>query len=89
MTEARGQQNIDDIFHQLNDKAKKVYRFVTVYHDILHFPRDYGTGQPINMVEVHTLTDIAERPGTTVTQLAQYWNRTPSAICQTVKKLEA
>ena len=40
------------------------------------------------MREVHLLTAIEENPGTTVTELAEIWNRTKGAICQTVTRLE-
>jgi len=80
-------QSIDDIFNQLNLKANKLYKFVMLYHDLITATHDYGTGHLINMVEVHTLTEIEENPGTTITELSQVWNRTKGAVSQTVSKL--
>lgn len=79
---------LEQIFSQLNSRANKLYKFVMLYHDYITQQRDYGTGQMINMVEVHTLTLIEETPGVTVTRLALLWNRTKGAVSQTIKKLE-
>lgn len=72
----------------LTQKADLLYKFVTLYNNYINSPRDYGTGNFVTMIEVHTLTEIHDNPGITVTQLAQIWNRTKSAVSQTVKKLE-
>lgn len=80
--------SVDNLFYQLNDKANQVYKFAMLYSDYMSEKHDYGTGQLINMVEVHTLTAIEESPGITVSQLANMWNRTNSALSQTATKLE-
>jgi len=78
---------IDSTFKQLNDRHNNVYQFVMRYSDYINTPHDYGTGYAISMTEVHTLTYIEENPGTTITELAQYWSKTKSALSQTVGKL--
>ena len=80
--------SVNNLFSQLNEKANLVYKFAMLYNDYMSEKHDYGTGQLINMVEVHTLTAIEENPGITVSQLASMWRRTSSALSQTVKKLE-
>lgn len=37
------------------------------------------------MLEIHALTDIIDNPGITVTEIANKWRRTTSAISQIVK----
>lgn len=76
------------LFDMLNDKANIIYRFVMLYADYVKQTRDYGTGEKISMVEVHTLTNIEENPGITASEVAHMWNRTKGAISQTLSKLE-
>lgn len=80
---------IDQIYARLSLRADKLYRFVMCYSDYINEARDYGTGQLINMVEIHTLTMIESQPGITVSDLAKRWGRTKSAVSQNIKKLEA
>jgi len=80
--------SVNHLFNQLNDKANQVYKFAMLYNDYMSEKHDYGTGQLINMVEVHTLTAIEDNPGITTSQLASMWNRTNSALSQTATKLE-
>ena len=40
------------------------------------------------MVEVHTLTMLADAPGITVSALSKMWSRTKGAVSQNVTKLE-
>lgn len=77
-----------DILKKLNEQSSSLYRFVLLYNDFINKPKDYGTGELINMVEVHILTAIEENPGITPTHLARMWNRTKGAISQTISKLE-
>lgn len=86
---ANRKEEIDTLYAQLSLYTNKLYQFVIAYSDYISKPRDYGTGLLINVVEVHILTLIEDRPGTTVSDLAKEWRRTKSAISQTVKKLEA
>ena len=72
----------------LHSKSSSLYRFISLYNTFMNKPKDYGTGELINMVEIHILTEIEENPGTSVTELARIWNKTKGAISQTVTKLE-
>ncbi|WP_244491652.1 hypothetical protein [Paenibacillus jamilae] len=47
----------DDKYHELDNKASIIYKFVMTYSDFIKAIRDYGTGEEINMVEVHTLAE--------------------------------
>lgn len=80
---------IDRVYAQLSPRADLVYSFVTVYNAYINELRDYGTGVQINMVEVHTLTMVADNPGITVKELSKMWNRTKGAVSQNVAKLES
>lgn len=80
--------SVNMIFNQLNDKANLLYKFVMLYGDYVSENQDYGTGELINMVEVHTLTAIEENPGVNISELANMWNRSNGAISQTATKLE-
>lgn len=75
-------------FEKLNAKANIIYKFVMLYNDYMKTAHDYGTGEIINMVEIHILTDIEENPGITVTEVALMWKRTKGAVSQIVSKLE-
>ena len=76
------------MYAQLSLRADILYHFVTTYSSYIHQPRDYGTGQIINMVEVHILTMIEDEPGITTNFLAKKWKCTKAAVSQNVKKLE-
>ncbi len=80
-------ESIDEIFHRLNAKADILYRLVMWLSDYMSKANDYGTGQLMNMVEIHTLTAIEENPGITVTEISKTWNKTKGAVSQTVTKL--
>lgn len=75
-------------YHELDAKANTIYKFVMNYYDYIKTARDYGTGEVITMMEVHTLTVIEENPGITVTEVALEWNRTKGAVSQIITKLE-
>ena len=79
---------LKDQYQELNEKADIIYRFVSIYGDYIRMTHDYGTGEKINMAEVHTLTFIADNPGITVTKIAGMWNKTKGAVSQIVAKLE-
>lgn len=81
-------EEIDSKYAQLSLQADVLYHFVTTYSNYIHQARDYGTGQIINMAEVHILTLIADEPGITTNDLARKWKCTKAAVSQNVKKLE-
>ncbi|WP_195282533.1 MarR family winged helix-turn-helix transcriptional regulator [Harryflintia acetispora] len=88
MLQIDNKAEIDRIYAQLSQRADLVYSFVTVYNSYINELRDYGTGMLINMVEVHTLTMIADHPGITVSELSVMWSRTKGAVSQNVTRLE-
>lgn len=79
---------VDETFRTLNERHNNIYQFVIHYNDYILSTHDYGEGVPLTMIEAHTLTYIEEHPGTTITDLTQYWNKTKGALSQTVSRLE-
>lgn len=79
--------SIDEQFRVLNNRHDNIYKFVMFYYNYIISKHDYGNGELISMIEAHTITFIEENPGTTVSELAIYWNKTKGAISQTVSKL--
>lgn len=81
-------EKINEMYARLSLRADILYHFVTAYSNYIHQSRDYGTGQTINMAEIHILTLIEDKPGITTNELAQIWQCTKAAVSQNVKKLE-
>lgn len=79
---------IDQAYQALNDRHNVIYEFVMRYNDYIYAGHDYGNGHPLSMIEVHTLTYIQDHPGTTVTELTNYWHKTKGAVSQIVSHLE-
>lgn len=79
--------DLDRIYQQLNKRADLVYDFVIRYHSYIYANHGYGSGYEFTMMEIHTLTYIADNPGVTITELSGIWCKTKSAVSQTVKKL--
>lgn len=79
---------VDQTFQVLNNRHNVIYEFVMRYNDYIYAEHDYGNGTPLTMIEVHTLTYIEDHPGTTVTELTNYWHKTKGAISQIVSRLE-
>lgn len=69
--------------------SEDMYHFVMVIMDHMKKPHDYGTGVVLNMVEMHTLSLIANQPGISVGEVARQWNRTMSAASRNVDRLES
>lgn len=69
-------------------KSDLISRFVSLQNDYYDIPRDYGDGTFLTAVELHTLKNIEDNPGITVTEMAEQGFRTKGAISQIVKKLE-
>lgn len=78
----------DQTFKVLNDRHNIIYEFVMRYNDYIYAEHDYGDGIQLTMIESHTLTYIGDHPGTTITELAEYWKKTKGALSQTVSRLE-
>lgn len=81
--------SMGDITQHILKEADILYEFVLKYGSIMYVSKDYGTGDRLNMIEAHLLTNIEENPGITGTELAKMWNRTKGAISQQIKKLIA
>lgn len=77
-----------EFFHIMQSRINHIYKFVKLYNDYTNIPHDYGTGEKINMLGIHILTDIEENPKITVTELANDWYRTKGSISQIIKILE-
>lgn len=78
----------EELFHKMTEHTNQVYKFVKIYNDYANAPRDYGTGEKVNMLSVHIMSDIGEHPGITVTELAEEWVRTKGSISQVIKNLD-
>ena len=78
----------EELFHKMTEHTNQVYKFVKIYNDYANAPRDYGTGEKVNMLSVHIMSDIEEHPGITVTELAEEWVRTKGSISQVIKYLD-
>lgn len=79
---------IDRTYQDLSACADELYRFVMKYNDYIYRAHDYGNGDAIKMVEVHTLTMIEMNPGITVSELAKMWRRTKGTVSVNVTALE-
>lgn len=79
----------NESFNKLNELSDDLYKFVMLYRDYMNDTHDYGSGDILSMVEMHTLTAIDDNPGITINRLAKMWHRTNGAISQTATKLEA
>lgn len=81
--------------YDVSDKEYSNVEAVDIIHQVANLyvstksPRDYGTGEVYTSVEVHTLKNIADNPGITLTELAMNYARTKGAISQIIKKIEA
>lgn len=88
MLDPARREEIERLYQKLSPSMDVVYAYISMYNDLMLRPRDYGTGLMISMVEIHTLTMIADNPGITINELARMWRRTKGAISQNVTKLE-
>ena len=78
----------EELFHKMTEHTNQVYKFVKIYNDYANATRDYDTGEKVNMLSVHIMSDIEEHPGITVTELAEEWVRTKGSISQVIKNLD-
>lgn len=88
MNNSASKQLIDETYTKNSHRADRLYQFVMSYHDYIYSARDYGNGDSIKMVEVHTLSLIESNPGISVSELAQMWNRTKGTVSVNVTSLE-
>ena len=78
---------VKSAFAPLSNWADILYRFTLIYSDYISSSHNYDFCDLTSMVELHTLTTIADYPGKTISELAVMWNRTDGAISQTVSRL--
>lgn len=69
--------------------SEDIYQFAILLMDVMKQPRDYGNGEILNMVEIHTLSMIAKEPGICISEIARKWNRTLGAASRNVERLVA
>lgn len=81
--DVRNRADFDTYIAMMED----VYRFVMYSMDEYDQVHDYGTGDRLNMVEMHTLNMIDQQPGLCVKDVARLWNRTLGAASRNVNKL--
>lgn len=81
-------KRIDRTYTEFSRYADELYEFVICYNDYIYQAHDYGNGDPIKMVEVHTLSMIEDQPGITVSELAKLWRRTKGTVSVNVAALE-
>lgn len=74
--------------HYNNMDALDIIHKISNIYTSTKKPKDYGTGEIYTHIEVHTLKDISDYPGITVTELARNQGKTKGAISQILKKLE-
>ena len=77
---AKRKKQIDAEYNRLNSSALELYEFVMRYNKDIYQARDYGNGDEIRMVEVHTLAMIEDNPGISVSELAKRWKRTKGTV---------
>lgn len=80
-------ESINVNYAKMNKLVTPVYDFVLAYANSFNERKYYGSGPKLTLIEVHISTQIYDNPGITVTELSKIWNRTTSAISQTVRKL--
>ena len=84
-------ENIPSIL-ELSDE--QLYEYSQLLNELpiryakLHAKKDsYGTDDLLSVAEVHMLTQIADNPNITASELASYWNYTKGAISHIIKSL--
>ena len=85
--EALAVDELDQAFEYLNKMMLGVYHFVLNYNDYINTRHCYTEEEALTTLEAHLLTDICDIPDSTVTNLANSWNRSVSATSQTIRKL--
>ena len=85
---AKRKKQIDAEYNRLNSSALELYEFVMRYNKYIYQARDYGNGDEIRMVEVHTLAMIEDNPGISVSELAKRWKRTKGTVSVNIGALE-
>lgn len=78
----------EKLLNEIMPEMDLIYQFILTGSDNMARPHDYGTGEVLNMVEMHTLAMIEESPGICISEIARLWNRTLGAASRNVDKLQ-
>ncbi len=77
----------EEMMKKFTAEMDLLYEFALTGSSFMFKPRDYGTGEVWNIVEIHTLAMIADDPGICISDVARRWNRTLGAASRNVDKL--
>lgn len=80
---------MEEMLKKFTTEMDLLYEFALIGSGFMLKPRDYGTGEVVNVVEVHTLSMIADNPGICITDVARLWNRTLGAASRNIDKLQS
>lgn len=78
---------VSERLEKIIENMDELYQFILISMDNMKRPQDYGTGELLNMVEMHTLGLIADQPGICVSDVARVWGRTLGAASRNVNRL--
>lgn len=85
--DAMSVEELNETFAFLNGQMMIIYDFILTYNEYFNRRHDYTGNEKLTSLEAHLLTDICDYPNSTVTSLANAWNRSVSATSQTIRKL--
>lgn len=71
-----------------HDSKDQMYDFAQAYTKYANTAKDYGNGDLIFLAEAHTVKFICENPGSTLTDIVNYWGRTKGTVSAQITKLE-
>lgn len=69
--------------------AEKFHGLVNEWAELEKSPKEFGTGQPLSVTEIHTIDAIGKHPEINVNGLAKHMDVTRSAASQMVSRLES
>lgn len=78
----------ENIYTNLEGKAKAIYNYTLVVNAYQALHRDYGLGYFMSQADIHALGFIEENPGITAKQLAELTFKTKGTISITLSHLE-
>jgi DNA-binding MarR family transcriptional regulator len=81
-------KDINDMFSNLDEKVKIVFRHQMLMNVYQSIPREYDTGFFMSEIEIHTLGFIQQSPGITAKQICKLTYRTKGTISAMLSKLE-
>ena len=88
MAENGGSFDLERIYRLFEERNDLLYRFYVKYDSYIKKNRKYALEINVSMIEVHILTLIQDKPGITVSEIAEVWGRTRGAASQHVSNLE-